>query len=240
MDYLPYEIIYKIAIKLSAESLINLCQVNSHYFKISNDWHLWSTKAKMDFKFPGEKFFIGSQGPIDRYFTIRNLLKDDIFYFEYSIENKNNIFFDILINYVDVTYMNNYFICLAVDKNNLYAVDKLLEFPQVDPTVDRNSPIIKAVRLKSLALVDRLLKDPRVDPAAERNYPILAAVMSKSLALVDRLLKDPRVDPSDRDYATIKDAQVFAYCDIVNRLAQDYRLNNYVHINELRSRPWKD
>lgn len=87
----------------------------------------------------------------------------------------------------------SYFLIEASECGDLDEVNRLLEDPNVDPSVEA---IIRASENGYLDVVNRLLEDFRVDPSARGNEALQRANFDGYLEVVKRLLKDSRVDSS--------------------------------------------
>ena len=78
----------------------------------------------------------------------------------------------------------------ACKSDNDELVNVLLEFSDIDPSVDDNYAIRMASIYGHVAVVDRLLQDGGVDPSNYKNYAIRLASGKGHIAVVNRLLQD--------------------------------------------------
>src|SRR5690242_1823861 len=105
--------------------------------------------------------------------------------------------------------MNNQEFMMAVDKNDLATVQRLL--PEVDPAINGNEAIGVAARNGYTEMVQLLMADPRVDSTANSNWAIQQAMLKGHLEVVNLLLTDPRLDPSANNNWLIEKAALEGY-----------------------------
>jgi ankyrin repeat protein len=100
-------------------------------------------------------------------------------------------------------------------------VNKSLQDPRVDPSMDNNYAILYASQNGHIKVVDRLLQDPRVDPSVIGNKALRTAAINGRVEVVNRLLQDPRVDPSDALQLALDNCNV----EVVNILLKHSRMD---------------
>lgn len=139
-------------------------------------------------------------------------------------------------NYTDNS-TKNLSIQLSSRNGHFEVVNRLLEDPKTDPSVDNNAPLAYAVSNGYEGIIDRLLADPRINlKYSDSNHWVLDAAIKKGdLELVNRLLDDPRIDPSRHFDIAIKRASELGYYGLVKRLLADARVNpnEYSHESPL-------
>lgn len=114
-------------------------------------------------------------------------------------------------------------------------VERLLQYPRVNPAAKGNMAICWAAGNGHLQIVQRLLQDRRVDPSVSNNQAIRWASQRGHTEIVNLLLQDRRVDPSVKNNTSIDYACENGYIDVVNRLLQDPRVDPSVTGNTLYS-----
>lgn len=128
------------------------------------------------------------------------------------------------------TYYDNAPIQLFSELGCEKLVRKLLQNPEVDPSVNNNHAIGEASANGHLEVVKLLLEDPRVDPTDQENYAIVAASAMGHWKVVQLLLSDPRVDPTDQVEGAMREATVNGHVKVVELLLDDGRSdpNNFM------------
>jgi len=112
-------------------------------------------------------------------------------------------------NLVDPSHSYNDPIRSASYEGHLAIVDRLLQDPRVDPTIQDDCEA-NALQIaccgNHVEVVDRLLQDPRVDLNAPRdgpNTPLFIASVEGHLQIVRRILREP---PTRLDLDVVHDA----------------------------------
>jgi hypothetical protein len=113
----------------------------------------------------------------------------------------------------------------AVRANDVEAVQRLLQDPNVDPTADKSHALLWASYQGFTDVVRVLLQDPRVDPSVREQIALSYASEYGRLPVVQMLLQDPRVDPSAEDQRPLKGACCMGRTDVVKLLLQDPRVD---------------
>lgn len=112
-------------------------------------------------------------------------------------------------------------------------LDKLLTYPEFNPSIDNNKAIIIASEFDRDDLVKILLEHPLVDPGAQRNEAIFRAAADGHVNIVRILMNDLRVDPSDQNNRALKytisgptpNYNKRVYVEIVKLLLNDHRVD---------------
>lgn len=105
-------------------------------------------------------------------------------------------------------------------------LEKLLTYPEFNPSIDNNKAIIIAAEFDRDDLVKILLNHPLVDPGDQRNEAIFRAATDGNINIVKILMNDPRVDPSDWNNRVLRYA-------ISGRSTSNYKKPVYVEIVKL-------
>lgn len=83
----------------------------------------------------------------------------------------------------------------AVMANRPDFLRRLLQSPQVDPSLQNDTLLLSAILKGYPEIVRLLLQDPRVNPAVLNNTPVLLAAKNQTPEVLQLLLSDPRVNP---------------------------------------------
>ncbi|KAI8893176.1 hypothetical protein BC833DRAFT_312680 [Globomyces pollinis-pini] len=108
----------------------------------------------------------------------------------------------------------------------------LLEYKNVDPSVNDNVVLLNAVNNGHGDIVEMLLNDSRVDPSVNCNQAILVATNYGYTDIVGMLLKDSRVNPSQQNNRALMIAVDHDYIDIVRLLLNDKRVDPCARENQ--------
>jgi hypothetical protein len=143
----------------------------------------------------------------------------------------------------------------AVGNGNLLAVERLLQDPRVDPSVEYNESLLLAISCGHMKIVEILLQDPRVDPSKRApvvngfkpldTIPLIVVVAEmKNINILNMLLKHPKVDPSVDKNSAIITAAAAGNLEAVNRLLQDPRVDptdrNNMALQRAKTKGYKD
>ncbi len=118
----------------------------------------------------------------------------------------------------------NFPVFVASRDGKYNTLNRLLQDPRVDPTIDNNASLFSAVNWGKISTVKRLLQDPRVDPGAQNNRALIRAIIHNDYEIVKILLQDKRVNPTIQNNKIIKLASQNNYIDIILLLLQDNRV----------------
>jgi ankyrin repeat protein len=138
-----------------------------------------------------------------------------------QIQNIFNLFedFEDFFNFdLNQTDTIQYIFDCAVETNNLYIVDRLLQDGRANPA---RTSLIAATQHCYVDIVDRLLQDSRVDPSNDNNHALCIACDKNCVAIVDRLLQDDRVDPAN----ALKYVALKKNINVIDILLQDKRVD---------------
>lgn len=146
----------------------------------------------------------------------------------------------------NITYRPGEKLQWACQLGQLSIVERLLQDPHEDPSVNNNNAVRWAREFGHSKVVDRLLQDPRVS-LPEFDFSELDCLLAidqllrgcrfdvdKALlwacdtgrtTIVDRLLRDPRTDPSVDDNCAVVNACSDGQVAVVARLLQDPRVD---------------
>ncbi len=79
-------------------------------------------------------------------------------------------------------------------RGHIEVVERLLQDPRVDPSVDDNDALVSACENGHSEVALRLLQDGRVDPSTDSGkYALELADRNNLVEVVDAFLRDPRV-----------------------------------------------
>eukprot|EP01118_Nematostelium_gracile_P013553 TRINITY_DN5137_c0_g1_i1.p1 TRINITY_DN5137_c0_g1~~TRINITY_DN5137_c0_g1_i1.p1 ORF type:complete len:191 (-),score=35.77 TRINITY_DN5137_c0_g1_i1:21-593(-) len=114
----------------------------------------------------------------------------------------------------------NYAFEIAIRRNRLQILNRMLEDSRVDPSIKDNYAIRLACSEGSLDIADRLLQDDRVHPSVRGNQALLLAIEGDYVDVVRRLLEDKRIDPCVNNNSAIQKANNRKCWEIVEILKQ--------------------
>lgn len=139
--------------------------------------------------------------------------------------------------YERINDLNEYLLITSISPERHLLVgllEKLLAYPEFNPSIDNNKAIIIASEFDRDDLVKILLEHPLVDPGAQRNEAIFRAAADGHVNIVRILMNDLRVDPSDWKNRVLNYAisgrrspnhNKPVYVEIVKLLLNDHRVD---------------
>jgi ankyrin repeat protein len=121
----------------------------------------------------------------------------------------------------------------AVEEDNIPLIRRLLDRPDVDPSVNDQYALGSACKHGNTELVRLLLADPRVDPRVNPfqdgntvfiEAPLTDACENGHTEVVRLLLADSRIDPSEDEQVALRSACAKGQTEIVRILLTDPRV----------------
>ena len=109
--------------------------------------------------------------------------------------------FDKLLQYPIDDSLISYSVWVACKYGALSIVDRLLQDPRCDPSVEHNMALENTCVQNNLTIVNRLFQDPQVDPLNDNynknNYYLLERICCRGCTgntdIVERLIQDPKI-----------------------------------------------
>ncbi|ORY41533.1 hypothetical protein BCR33DRAFT_739570 [Rhizoclosmatium globosum] len=113
----------------------------------------------------------------------------------------------------------------ASKKGRLDIVERILEDPRTDPSLDNNAALLSAGHGHYKHILERLLLDPRINVTRDNNRLFIDSCASQYLLLIEYLLAAGRADPATQDNKALKHAIRHHHINVIRTLLADSRID---------------